>query len=201
MIDEIDKKRKQSVEEQLERERELEEAERKKKEAKAKEQAEQLQREEEEKAEEERREKLKRMSRFGQWEEDRLKQLEPKSDLWDSYDFSAAVTGLGQLDVVTPVSRGADVDNSDDDIMLSYRVKRRRVSFEGTSKRVLKYINKTLESYRDDYWEPELEIGLPVCTTDCPEMDIREKIPMPTADEQGYFPGHDDVLEECLKCP
>ena len=38
-------------------------------------------------------------------------------------------------------------------------------------------------------------IGLPVCTADYPEMDIREKIPMPTTDEQGYFPAHDDVLE------
>ena len=26
-------------------------------------------------------------------------------------------------------------------------------------------------------------------------MDIREKIAMPTADEQGYYPAHDDVLE------
>ena len=64
------------------------------------------------------------------WEEDRLKQLEPKSDLWDSYDFSEAVSGLGKLNVVTPVSRGAEVDNSDDDLMLSYRVKRRKVSFQ-----------------------------------------------------------------------
>ena len=66
IIDDIDKKRKQSIEEQLEREKELEEAERKKKEAKDKEEAEQLQREEEEKAEIERKEKLKRMSRFEQ---------------------------------------------------------------------------------------------------------------------------------------
>ena len=59
----------------------------------------------------------------------------------------------------------------------------------------MKYINKALDTYSDDYWEPELELGLPVCTADYPEMDIREKIPMPTADEQGYFPAHDDVLE------
>ena len=59
----------------------------------------------------------------------------------------------------------------------------------------VKYINRTLETYRDDSWEPELELGLPVCTAEYPEMDIREKIPMPTADEQGYFPTHDDVLE------
>ena len=75
--------------------------------------------------------------------------------------------------------------------MLSYRVKRRKVSFERTNKRVVKYINRALETYRDDYWEPELELGLPVCTADYPEMDIREKIPMPTADEQGYYPAHD----------
>ena len=155
IIDEIERKRKQSLEEQLEREKELEEAERKLKEAIEKEKAEQLRQEEEEQAELERREQLKRMSRFEQWEEDKLKQLEPKPDLWDSYDFSEAVSGLGKLNVVTPVSRGAEVDNSDDDLMLSYRVKRRKVSFEGTSRRVLKCINKTLDTYKDDYWEPE----------------------------------------------
>ena len=42
---------------------------------------------------------------------------------------------------------------------------------------------------------PELELGLPVCTADYPEMDIRERIPMPTADKQGYFLGHEDLLE------
>ena len=64
---------------------------------------------------------LKSMSRFEQWEEDRMKQLEPKSDLWDSFDCSDAVAGLGKLNVVKPVPRGVDVDNSDDDLMLSYR--------------------------------------------------------------------------------
>ena len=88
IIDDIDKKRKQSIEEQLERERELEEAERKKKEAAEKEKAEQLQRNEEEKAEIERKEKLKRMSRFEQWEEDRLKQLE-KNQTYGTVTISA----------------------------------------------------------------------------------------------------------------
>ena len=104
------------------------------------------------------------MSKFAQWEEDKLKQLEPKSDLWDSYDFSDALSGLGKLEVVTPIQRGAEVVNSDDDLMLSYRAKRRRVSFDRTNKRVVKDINKTIAAYSDDYWELELELGLPVQT-------------------------------------
>ena len=93
-----------------------------------------------------------------------MKQSEPKSDLWDSYDFSDAVSGLGKLEVVTPISQGAEIDNSDDDLMLSFRVKRRRVSFDRTNKRVVKDINKTIAAYSDDYWELELELGLPVQT-------------------------------------
>ena len=81
----------------------------------------------------EREARLKAMSKFEQWKEDRLKQLEPKSDLWESYDFSDVVSGLGRLNVVTPVPRGTEVDNSDNDLMLSYRVKRRRVYFERTN--------------------------------------------------------------------
>ena len=34
-----------------------------------------------------------------------------------------------------------------------------------------------------------------MCTADYPEMDIREKIPMPTPDEQENLPAHEDVLE------
>ena len=69
------------------------------------------------------------------------------------------------------------------------------MSFDRINKRVVKEIHKTLATYSEDYWEPELELWLPVCTADYPEIDIRERIPMPTADEQGYFPGHEDVLE------
>ena len=67
------------------------------------------------------------------------------------------MSGLGKLEVVTPIARGTEVNNSGDDLMLSYRVKRRRVSFDRTNKRVVKEINKTLAKYSDDYWEPELE--------------------------------------------
>ena len=120
-IAEIEKKHRKSIEDQLQREQEQEEEEIKKQHAEKKEKAEQKRQEEEQAEEIEREARLKAMTKFEQWEEDKLKQLEPKSDLWDSYDFSDAVSGLGKLEVVTPISRGAEVDKSDDDLMLSYR--------------------------------------------------------------------------------
>ena len=134
------------------------------------------------------------MNLFEQWEEERLKQLEPKSNIWASYDFSDAVSGLAKLEVNTSIMRGAEENNRDNDLILSCGAKRRKVSFDRTNKRVVKEINKMLAMYSDDYWEPELEAGLPVCTTDYPKMDVREKMPT-TPDEQGYLPAHEDVLE------